>query len=70
MSMKRYIQALQKYSIGDKKEIIEKIEIYQTEVQESKKSLYELKYDKESLYKKIDKGTKKIEAFKTKIRKN
>lgn len=65
-----YIKALEQYGNGDTKEIMKKIQKYKTQIKESKKSLYEIKYGKKSLFKKIDKVSKNIKDFKMKIEKN
>jgi len=62
-----YIQALEKYSKGDMKEILEKIQNYKTKIYESQNNLHDLKYSKKSLLKKIDKVSKEIQVFKKKI---
>lgn len=44
--LRGYIQALQKYSDGDKKMILDKIQNYKTQAKEAKTALYDLGYAK------------------------
>lgn len=44
--LRGYIQALQKYSDGDKKKILDKIQNYKTQAKEAKTALHDLGYAK------------------------
>ena len=62
-----YIQALEKYSDGDIKKILKKIQNYKTQAKEAKTALHGLRYGKKSLFKNIDKISDDIEIFKKKV---
>ena len=62
-----YIQALEKYSEGDTKEILEKIQNYKMQAKEAKTELHELKYNKKSLFENIDKISSDIKMFKNEV---
>ena len=62
-----YIQALEKYSNGDTKKILGKIQNYKIQAKEAKTALHELRYGKKSLFKNIDKISDDIKIFRGKI---
>jgi len=62
-----YIQALEKYSNGDTKEIMKKIQYYKNKVHDTQKSLQEIKCSKKSLFKKIDKAFSDMMVFRKKL---
>ncbi len=62
-----YIEALEKYSKGDTKKILEKMKEYKEKTREAQNDLHEIKYGKKTLFKKIDTISKQMKVFKTKI---
>jgi len=62
-----YIQALKKYSDGDTKKILSKIQNYKTQAKEAATALHELRYGKKSLFKNMNKISQDIKIFKKKI---
>ncbi len=62
-----YINALERYSKGDTKKIMEKMKEYKEKTVEAKNALHDIQYGKKSLFKKIDKISREIKGFKNKI---
>ena len=62
-----YIQALEKYSTGDTKKILGKIQNYKIQTKEAKAALHELRYGKKSLFENIDKISHDIKIFRKKV---
>jgi len=62
-----YVQALQKYSKGDTKEILNKIQRYKTKLRETRKNLNNIKHEKNSLFENINKVSSDIKVFKNSI---
>ncbi len=65
--MSGYIQALHLYSKGDAKKILEKMLEYKAQTKEAQDALHEIKYGKNILFKKINKISKEIKVFKSKV---
>jgi len=65
-----YIQALEKYSKGDMKDILEKINDYKIRIKESQNSLYDINSNKKYLVKKLNHMSKNITEFKSKLENN
>ena len=65
--MSGYIQALHLYSKGDTKKILEKMQEYKTQTKEAQDALHEIKYGKNTLFQKINKISKEIKVFKSKV---
>jgi len=65
--MSGYIQALQLYSKGDTKKILQMLKEYKAQTKEAQDALHEIKYGKNTLFKKVDKISKEIKVFKSKV---
>jgi len=65
-----YIQALQRYSDGDTKAIMDKIDAYKSKAMQSQTLVQKLRRDKKTLFKKLNDMSKEISVFKTEVDKN
>ena len=65
-----YIQALQRYSDGDTKAIMDKIDAYKSKAMQSQTLVQKLRRDKKTLFKKLNAMSKEIGVFKTEVEKS
>ena len=65
-----YILALQRYSDGDTKAIMDKIDVYKSKALQSQTLVQKLRRDKKTLFKKLSAMTKEIAIFKTEVEKS
>ncbi len=62
-----YIHALESYSKGDTRKILEKMKEYKDKTVEAQNALHDIKCGKKSLFRKIDKISREIKGFKNRI---
>jgi len=65
-----YIQALQRYSNGDTKAIMDKIDAYKSKAMQSQTLVQKLRRDKKTLFKKLNAMSKEIDVFKSEVEKS